>query len=52
LKKLDALRLQLLEQAFVLDQRGRIDASDAAMTASPLIAELGAELSLREPFEA
>ena len=44
-KKLDALRLELVELAFVLDQRGHIDAADVAMTTSARIQELSEELS-------
>lgn len=43
-EKLDDLRLELVELAFTLDQRGRVDAADVAMTTSARIAELCNEL--------
>lgn len=44
-EKLDDLRTQLVELAFVLDQRGHLDAADVAMTTSARIGELCEELA-------
>ena len=40
LKKLAALRVELVDLAFVMDRRGRSEAADVAMTASARIGEL------------
>ncbi len=45
LGKLDGLRTELVELAFVLDRRGRIEAADVAMTISGRVGELCEELS-------
>jgi hypothetical protein len=43
--KLDGLRTELVEMAFVLDRRGRIEAADVAMTISGRVGELCEELA-------
>jgi len=49
---LDRLRVELVELACQLDQRGRHDAADVAMTTSVRIGELCAELNAGdEPVE-
>lgn len=45
LGKLDGLRTELVELAFVLDRRGRIEAADVAMTISGRVGELCEELA-------
>jgi hypothetical protein len=44
-EKLDHLRIELLELAFLLDRRGHVDAADVAMTTSARIGELCEELT-------
>jgi hypothetical protein len=44
LEKLDRLRTELVELAYTLDVRGRLDAADVAMTTSARIGELCDEL--------
>jgi hypothetical protein len=43
LAKLTALRAELVEQAYVLERQGRIDAADVAIATSARIAEVCAE---------
>jgi hypothetical protein len=45
LGKLHGLRTELVELAFVLDRRGRIEAADVAMTISGRVGELCEELA-------
>ena len=45
LKKLDQLRTELVDLAYVLDTRGQIAAADVAMATSARIGELGEELA-------
>jgi hypothetical protein len=45
LEKLGGLRTELIELAFLLDRRGRLDAADVAMTTSARIGELCEELA-------
>lgn len=45
LKKLDQLRTELVDLAYVLDTRGQRVAADVAMTTSARIGELGEELA-------
>jgi hypothetical protein len=40
LKKLSDLRAELVDLAFTMDRRGRLDAADVAMTASARVGEL------------
>jgi len=40
LKKLSDLRAELIDLAFTMDRRGRLDAADVAMTASARVGEL------------
>ena len=42
--KLAALRAELVEQAYVLERQGRLDAADVAIVASARVAEISAEL--------
>jgi hypothetical protein len=49
LEKLDALRIELVELAFVLDRRGRPDAADVANLTVARLNEICAEF--REPSE-
>lgn len=44
LRQLADLRVDLVEQAFRLERRGRLDAADVALATSLRIAELCAEL--------
>ena len=44
MEKLAALRAELVEQAFVLERQGRLDAADVAVATSARIAEFCAEL--------
>jgi hypothetical protein len=39
-EKLDRLRIELVELAFTLECRGRLDAADVAMTTSARVGEL------------
>jgi len=58
LKKLDALRTELVDMAFVLDRRGSPEAADVALTISSRVVELCEELApdfgevLRSPVRA
>ncbi len=45
LEKLDRLRTDLVELAYSLDTRGRLDAADVAITTSARIGELCEELA-------
>ena len=45
LGKLDRLRTELIELAFTLEGRGRLDAADVAMTTSARVGELCDELA-------
>lgn len=49
LEKLDQLRLELVDLAFTLECRGRLDAADVAMTTSARVAELCEELTKAGP---
>jgi hypothetical protein len=40
LKKLSDFRAELVDLAFTMDRRGRLDAADVAMTASARVGEL------------
>jgi hypothetical protein len=44
LERLDALRTELIDLAFVLERRGRLDAADVAITTSVRVRELCEEL--------
>jgi hypothetical protein len=44
-RKLAALRVELLEQAFALERQGRLDAADVAVAASARVGEICAELT-------
>jgi hypothetical protein len=48
LEKLDQLRTELVDLAFTLEQRGRLDAADVAISTSARVGELCAELSEKE----
>lgn len=51
LEKLDALRVELSDLAFLLDSRGRADAADVATTTAIRLAELCEEFRPEEnPF--
>ena len=50
LDRLAALRAELVEQAYVLERQGRLDAADVAVATSLRIAEVCEEL-LAEPAE-
>jgi hypothetical protein len=45
MKKLSDFRAELVELAFTMDRRGRLEAADVAMTASARVGELCEELS-------
>ncbi|HZP60541.1 MAG TPA: hypothetical protein VFB27_09480 [Opitutaceae bacterium] len=49
LKKLDQLRLELIELAYTLECRGRFDAADVAMTTSVRVGELSDEAAAVRP---
>ena len=49
LGKLRGLQTELVELAFVLDRRGRLDAADVAMTLSSRVGELCEDLAPMEP---
>lgn len=49
LGKLDGLRSELVELAFTLETRGRIDAADVAITTSARIGELCEEILAAGP---
>ena len=44
LEKLDGLRTELVDLAFILECRGRLDAADVAMTTSARVAQLRDDL--------
>lgn len=46
LEKFAALRTELVDRAFVLECRGRLDAADEAMTISAQLAEILEELEI------
>ncbi len=48
LEKLAALRTELVDRAFMLESRGRLDGADVAIELSNRIAELGAEIASEE----
>ncbi|HEY0944712.1 MAG TPA: hypothetical protein VGD81_05570 [Opitutaceae bacterium] len=50
LKTLERLRSELVELAYALDTRGRLDAADVAMTTSARIGELCDELASERPL--
>ncbi len=45
LEKLDGLRTELVDLAFILECRGRLDAADVAMTTSARVAQLCDDLA-------
>ena len=45
LEKLDGLRTELVDLAFVLECRGRIDAADVAITTATRVGELREEVA-------
>jgi len=45
LKQLDELRTELVELAFTLERRGRLEAADVALTTSARVGEIHEELS-------
>jgi hypothetical protein len=47
LEKLGGLRTELIELAFTLEGRGRLDAADVAMTTSARVGELCDELAAK-----
>jgi hypothetical protein len=52
LDKLDRLRTELVDLAFTLECRGRLDAADVAMTTSARVGELCEELAVGGSAEA
>ena len=48
LEKLDQLRTELVDLAFVLERGGRLDAADVAISTSARVGELCAELSEKD----
>jgi len=48
LEKLDQLRTELVDLAFVLERRGRLDAADVAISTSARVGELCEELSEKD----
>lgn len=48
LEKLDRLRSELVEMAFLLDRRGRLEAADVAMQISGRVGEIQEELAAEQ----
>lgn len=49
LVRLDALRVELVDLAYALERRGRLDAADLALAVAGRVGEFHAELSAAPP---